>query len=582
MFTVIKKLSWYFKEEWIRYTLAIIALVTASILFTVPPMLIGNTIDAMQGNQLTKEKLQNTVTLFVGLMVFIYILSFFWGHTLFGRAILLERKLRSILMNHFMKMSPSFYSKYRTGDLMARSTNDLKALMTTAGFGILTLIDSTLFMAFIIGIMLILIDWKLTLVALIPLPIMALIMQKYGAQIHSRFMQAQALFSELNNNTLESIQGVRVIRAFVQERQDESKFNEKAEEVFQKNIAVARLDALFEPTIKILVGLAYTLGLGYGSYLVIHGDITIGQLVSFNVYLGMLIWPMFAVGELINVMQRGNASLDRIEELLHEQPEVENPLDPNPLTEIKTIHYKQFSFRYPNTEVYALKDIELLLTSGETIGIVGITGAGKTTLVKQLLREYKETEDGSLLINGLPIESYTLEDVRAMIGYVPQDHILFSKTIKENILFGNPDATEEDLYRLLETASLKEDIDNLPKGLHTLVGESGVTLSGGQKQRVSLARALVKNPALLILDDSLSAVDGKTEANIITHLKKERANKTTIIIAHRLSAVKHADQIIVLDEGTIIERGTHQQLMTQNGWYRNQFMIQQMEGEGLA
>ncbi|KAB8137640.1 ATP-binding cassette domain-containing protein, partial [Gracilibacillus oryzae] len=531
MFTVFRKLSWYFKDQWLSYTLAIIALTSASLLFIIPPMLIGNVVDTIAQNELTEQRLREVVLFFIGLMIVIYVLSFYWGHTLFGRAILLERTIRTKLMNHFMKMTPSFYGRYRTGDLMARSTNDLKALATTAGFGILTLVDSTVFMSFIIGVMLIMIDWKLTLVALIPLPIMALIMQNYGAKIHQRFMKAQASFSELNNNTLESIQGVRVIRAFVQEKQDEQRFNDKAEEVFQKNIAVARLDALFEPTMKILVGLSYTIGLGYGAYLVIHGDITIGQLVTFNVYLGMLIWPMFAVGELINVMQRGNASLDRIEDVLSQEEDVKNPEEPKSITVPQKIQFQQLSFQYPETGKKDLIDINLEINRGETIGIAGITGSGKTTLVKQLLREYPKASEGKLLVDNIPIEEFKLTETRDWIGYVPQDHVLFSKTVKENILFGNPEASDEEIDHILETASLKEDIENLPDGLDTLVGESGVTLSGGQKQRVSLARALIKNPEILILDDSLSAVDGKTEANIIEHLKQERINKTTMIVA---------------------------------------------------
>ncbi|WP_066187967.1 ABC transporter ATP-binding protein [Gracilibacillus timonensis] len=577
MFSVMRKLSWYFKEQWLRYTLAIIAIIVSSVLFTIPPMIAGDVIDGIQSNQLTQASLMKSVWLFVALMVIIYVLSFFWGHALFGRAILLERKMRSRLMNHFMKMTPSFYSRYRTGDLMARSTNDLRAVGATAGFGILTLIDSTVFMAFIIGIMFIIIDWKLTLATLLPLPIMAYIVQKYGAKIHLRFMEAQALFSELNNNTLESIQGVRVIRAFVQEKSDEQRFNDKAEEVFQKNIAVARLDALFEPTIKILVGVSYTIGLGYGAYLIIQGDITMGQLVAFNVYLGMLIWPMFAMGELINVMQRGNASLDRIDNVLRQKADVKNPEQPIDVVRPDNITFQDITFEYPTATMPSLQQINLDIKRGETIGVVGLTGAGKTTLVKQLLKEYPAADKGELRINQVPIERIALEKTRQWIGYVPQDHILFSKTVKENILFGNPQATDADIQQILEKTALQSDIENLPDGLNTMVGESGVTLSGGQKQRVSLARALIRDPEILILDDSLSAVDGKTEANIIDHLKQERTNKTTIIVAHRLSAVTHADQIIVLENGEITEHGGHQQLMQERGWYYHQFLIQQME-----
>ncbi len=578
MFTVFKKLSWYFKEQWVRYTLAISALIVANVFAVMPPRIIGNAIDLIQYDLLTRERLYEIIFYFLLLIIAYYTVSFFWDYTLFGRAILLERKMRSRLMHHFMKMTPTFFGRFRTGDLMARATNDLKAINMTAGFGILTLVDATVFMGFIIAIMLFTISWKLTLAALIPLPIMALIMQKYGKLIHERFMKAQAAFSDLNNDTLESIQGVRVIRAYVQETQDVKRFNHKTEDVFQKNIAVAKLDALFDPTIQVLVGLSYATGLGFGSYLVMTSELTLGQLVSFNVYLGMLIWPMFALGELINVMQRGNASIDRTEEILSQEQDVKDPVNPADVKHPEVIQFNELTFRYPESKVDRLVDFSLTIKQGETIGIVGKTGAGKSTLFRQLLREYPPASQGSLTINGIPIENFSLKKTRSWIGYVPQDHILFSKTVRENILFGNNEATDEEIYDILEMASLKEDIDNLPNGLDTIVGESGVTLSGGQKQRVSLARALIKNPEILILDDSLSAVDGKTEMKIIEHLKRERAQKTTLIAAHRLSAVKHANQIIVLEDGRIIEHGTHDELVRLNGWYASQFAAQQMEG----
>jgi len=578
MFTVFKKLSWYFKEQWVRYTLAISALIVANVFAVMPPRIIGNAIDLIQYDLLTRERLYEIIFYFLLLIIAYYTVSFFWDYTLFGRAILLERKMRSRLMHHFMKMTPTFFGRFRTGDLMARATNDLKAINMTAGFGILTLVDATVFMGFIIAIMLFTISWKLTLAALIPLPIMALIMQKYGKLIHERFMKAQAAFSDLNNDTLESIQGVRVIRAYVQETQDVKRFKHKTEDVFQKNIAVAKLDALFDPTIQVLVGLSYATGLGFGSYLVMTSELTLGQLVSFNVYLGMLIWPMFALGELINVMQRGNASIDRTEEILSQEQDVKDPVNPADVKHPEVIQFNELTFRYPESKVDRLVDFSLTIKQGETIGIVGKTGAGKSTLFRQLLREYPPASQGSLTINGIPIENFSLKKTRSWIGYVPQDHILFSKTVRENILFGNNEATDEEIYDILEMASLKEDIDNLPNGLDTIVGESGVTLSGGQKQRVSLARALIKNPEILILDDSLSAVDGKTEMKIIEHLKRERAQKTTLIAAHRLSAVKHANQIIVLEDGRIIEHGTHDELVRLNGWYASQFAAQQMEG----
>ena len=339
MISVFKKLSWYFKEQWLKYTLAISALIVVNILGVIPPILVGRVIDLIQYNRLTQEDFTYYVVLFISILVVSYLLSIYWDYTLFGRAILLEKKMRSKLMDHFMRMTSPFYGRFRTGDLMARSTNDLRALNMTAGFGILTLVDATIFMALIIGVMAVVINWKLTFAALIPLPIMALIMQKYGKKIHERFMDAQSAFSDLNNNTLESIQGVRVIRAFVQENQDTERFKEQAEDVFQRNILVAKLDALFEPTIKVLVGLSYTIGIGYGAFFVMQSVITIGELVTFNIFLGMLIWPMFAVGELINVMQRGNASLDRTGELLSQKADVTDPLNPTQAKHVEKITF---------------------------------------------------------------------------------------------------------------------------------------------------------------------------------------------------------------------------------------------------
>ncbi|MBR7553038.1 ABC transporter ATP-binding protein [Allobacillus sp. GCM10007491] len=578
MISVFRKLSWYFKEQWLRYTLAISALIIVNILGVIPPILVGQVIDLIQYNRLTQENFTQYVVLFISILTVSYLLSIYWDYTLFGRAILLEKKMRSKLMDHFMRMTAAFYSRFRTGDLMARSTNDLRALNITAGFGILTLVDATIFMALIIGVMAVVINWKLTLAALIPLPIMAIIMQQYGKKIHERFMDAQSAFSDLNNNTLESIQGVRVIRAFVQENRDTERFKEQAEDVFQRNILVAKLDALFEPTIKVLVGLSYTIGIGYGAFFVMQSVITIGELVTFNIFLGMLIWPMFAVGELINVMQRGNASLDRTGELLSQKADVSDPKNPIHVERVEKIIFDDVTFRYPNASDSSLNDVSLRIDKGGTVGIVGKTGAGKTTLFRQLLREYPPCDEGSVFINDHPIQDYALEQTREWIGYVPQDHILFSKTVRENILFGKENATDAEIYRILEMASLKKDIEELPEGLGTLVGESGVTLSGGQKQRVSLARALIKNPEILILDDSLSAVDGQTEAKIIEHLKQERKGKTTLIAAHRLSAVKHANEIIVLKDGEITERGCHHELMRNKNWYYSQYKKQQMEG----
>lgn len=580
MFQVFKKLGWFFKHYWKRYTFAVIALMTASAIGLIPPKIVGTAIDHIRFETLTMNILTTLILTYLLVMFLHYTVGFLWDFTLFSGALILERWIRSRLIAHFMKMSPPFYGNFRTGDLMARSTNDLKAIALTAGFGILTLVDSSTFMLMIIAVMGFTISWKLTLAALIPLPIMALIMNKYGKIIHERFMAAQDAFGELNNEVLESMRGVRVIRAFVQEEQDEKRFAQMTDKVYEKNIAVARIDALFDPTMKILVGIAYTIGIGYGAMLVIQNEMTLGDLVSFNVYLGMLIWPMFAVGELINIMQRGNASLDRVNEVLDYLPDIVDSEKAKTLEKIEQITFENVSFTYPNTERAQLKKINLTIKQGDTIGVVGRTGGGKTTLFKTLLRQYPHVE-GALRINDTPIEEIKLDQIRALIGYVPQDQILFTKTIRENIQFGKTDATDEEIYRVMELAHFLEDMKHLPRGLDTKVGESGVTLSGGQQQRVALARAFIKDPEILILDDSLSAVDGKTESKIIEHLRRERKNKTTLISAHRLSAVTHADHIIVIDDGKIVEEGTHEELMELGGWYKEQYEMQQIEDEGV-
>ncbi|MGG0719264.1 ABC transporter transmembrane domain-containing protein [Robertmurraya massiliosenegalensis] len=569
MFSILKKLSWFFKENWKRYTVAITLLIFVGILDVMPPRLVGMAIDDMHVGSMTSEKIFQYIGIFVLITIVSYGVTYIWMYQLFGGAYLVERKLRSRFMNHLLKMTPTFFEKNRTGDLMARATNDLKAISITAGFGILTLIDSSVFMLTILCTMAFLVSWKLTLAAILPLPIMAWLMKVYGDRIHKRFTEAQDAFGELNDRVLESVAGVRVIRAYVQERADEERFHTMTEDVYRKNIKVAKIDSLIDPTIHILVGLSYIIGLGYGAYLVFHQAITLGQLVSFNVYLGMLIWPMFAFGELINVMQRGNASLDRVEETLAYEQDVKNPLDPTVVKEPGSIDFKDITFQYPSSKVENLANVQVNLNRGETLGVVGKTGSGKTTFIKQLLREYP-SGSGELSVAGISLEKQRLEDTREWIGYVPQDHFLFSKSVKENILFGKTGAPEEELNKAIELADFKKDLEMLPEGLNTLVGEKGVALSGGQKQRISIARALIKNPEILILDDSLSAVDAKTEQKIIGNIRRERSGKTTIISTHRMSAVQHADRILVFDDGKVVEEGTHEQLLSQNGWYKEQ------------
>lgn len=459
---------------------------------------------------------------------------------------------------------------------MAVATNDIPNIEQTASTGVLTLVDSLFMTLLTLVVMLTAIDWKLTLAALIPMPFLAWSTAYYGRLLHERFYLAQEAFGEMNDHVQQAVSGVRVLRAFVQEKADVEAYRRVSEKTLERNVSVSRIDALFEPTIAIIIGFSFLIGLGYGTYLVITSAISLGDLVAFNLYLGLLIWPMFAFGWLVNVLQRGGASMKRLSELFVEEPDVAEQEHPVTSVVSNTVEARHFSLTYPGTDKPALRDVTFTLREGETLGIVGRTGSGKSTLCRSLLHQY-QMQTGSLFIGGVPIESMSLSALREKIGYVPQEHLLFSRSIAANVAFGKPGATQEELLNALKLAEMGSDLLQFRDGVETMVGEKGVTLSGGQKQRISIARALLLNADILILDDSLSAVDARTEESILRHLRQERAGKTTIITAHRLSAVQHAQLILVLDEGQIIERGTHEELMQINGWYAEQFRRQQME-----
>ncbi|MFF2911180.1 ABC transporter ATP-binding protein [Paenibacillus sp. NPDC057934] len=577
MFSVLKNLGWFFRREKRRYMVGLFLLIAVGVMELLPPRLLGNAIDEIVRGSVTASSLIKYIGLIVALLLVIYWITYIWMHKLFGGSNLVERLLRSRFMNHLMTMTPSFFERNRTGDLMARATNDIRAVSATVGFGMLTLVDSTVYLTVVLLAMGFLVSWKLTLAAVLPLPLIAIAMVFYGKAIHDRYSLAQDAFGDMNDQVLESVSGVRVIRAYVQERLDEKRFADITEDVYRKNMAVARVDAFFEPTIRFCVGLSYIIGLTYGIYLVFRNQITLGDLISFNMYLGMIVWPMFAIGELINIMQRGGASLERIDETTGTQPDVTdlpNPVDvaagPN------GIELNNVTFRYPSSTIDNLIGINLSLERGQTLGVVGRTGSGKSTLLKQLLHEYP-TGSGDILISGVPIQKITLDQLHSWTGYVPQEQILFSKSVRQNIQFGLENAGDDKIMDAITAAAFQNDLGTLSDGLDTLVGERGVSLSGGQKQRVSLSRAFIANPEILILDDALSAVDARTEAKIIENIRQERAGKTTLISTHRLSAVEHADQIVVLDNGHITERGTHEELLELNGWYREQYDRQQIE-----
>lgn len=544
----------------------------------VPPKVIGVVVDEIVNKEIRLTKIIVWVALLVGAGLAQYLFRYIWRMHIWGSAARLEKELRTQLFHHFTKMDSIFYQKYRTGDLMAHATNDLNAIQNVAGAGILTFADSVITGGTTIIAMVLFVDWRLTLIALLPLPLLAVTSRVLGSKLHDAFRDSQAAFSAINDKTQESITGIKVIKTFGQEKEDLADFTEKIDDAIVKNKRTNFLDALFDPFITLIIGVSYVLTIIIGGRFIMEGTISLGQLVSFIAYIGMLVWPMFAIGRLFNVLERGNASYDRVNELLHEKTHIIERKDAIKTMAQGTISMKIDSFSYPKEETVALENIQFSLQEGETLGIVGKTGAGKTTILKLLMREYDQYQ-GTIFFGKHNIKNYTLDALMGAMGYVPQDHFLFSMTVRDNIRFAKPDLEQAAVEQAAALAFINQEIKAFPEGYDTMVGERGVSLSGGQKQRISIARALIVEPELLILDDALSAVDAKTEEAILSNLKETRQEKTTIITAHRLSSVMHAKEILVLDEGKIIERGTHQELLTQKGWYQRMWEKQQLEAK---
>ncbi|MDK2373948.1 SmdA family multidrug ABC transporter permease/ATP-binding protein [Serratia fonticola] len=569
------QIGWYFRREWRRYLGAVVLLIAIAILQLLPPKLVGIIVDGVTKDQMSNKVLMAWLGLMIGTAIVVYLLRYVWRVLLFGASYQLAVELRENFYRQLSRQNPAFYLRHRTGDLMARATNDVDRVVFAAGEGVLTLVDSLVMGLAVLIVMSTQISWQLTLLSLIPMPIMAIVIKYYGDQLHQRFKSAQAAFSSLNDQAQESMTSIRMIKAFGLEDHQSNQFAEVAAQTGAKNMHVARIDARFDPTIYIAIGAANLLAIGGGSWMVVNGSLTLGQLTSFVMYLGLMIWPMLALAWMFNIVERGSAAYSRIRSLLEEAPAVKDgELDlpagrGNLSVEINAFHY-------PQTNKPALHDVALQLQPGQMLGLCGPTGSGKSTLLSLIQRQF-DIDDGHISYHGLPLTQIKLDEWRSRLSVVSQTPFLFSDSVANNIALGNPAATQEQIEQAARLASVHEDILRLPQGYETEVGERGVMLSGGQKQRISIARALLLEAEILILDDALSAVDGRTEHQILHNLRSWGQNRTVIISAHRLSALTEASEILVMQHGSVVQRGQHGKLASESGWYRDMYRYQQLE-----
>ncbi|QFQ32635.1 SmdA family multidrug ABC transporter permease/ATP-binding protein [Buchnera aphidicola (Aphis fabae)] len=568
------QLKWYFIKEWKRYLGSIILLVTIAFLQLIPPKIIGILIDLI-----IKEKMSGIQTLPWILIIFliaitVYILRYLWRILLFGASYNLATELRVKFYSHLSNQSQIFFLKNRTGDLIARATNDVDRVVFAAGEGVLTLIDSSIMGLSVLVVMITQISWLLTIISLIPMPIMAILIKKYGKELHDKFRHAQHSFSLLNNQTQEILTSIRMIRSFGLEKNQLKKFNHIVNEAGKKNMQVAKIDARFDPVIYLSVAFSNLLAITIGGYLVWNYTITIGQLTSFIMYLGLMIWPMLALAWMFNIVERGSAAWERIYSIINQKLYIEDGKKTTSNAS-KIIDVYINTFFYPKRNIPSLKKISFTLLPGKILGICGPTGSGKSTLLKLIQRQFKITE-GEITYGSISLLQLKIDYWRSKISVVNQTAFLFSDNIYNNISLGKPDASKSEIEKAAKLADIHKDIICLPQGYQTKVGERGVMLSGGQKQRISIARALLLNTEILILDDALSAVDGNTENNILNNLEQwKNTERSIIIVAHRLSGLINADEIIVIKNGVIIQKGNHQKLIQEKNWYQSMYYYQQ-------
>ncbi len=569
---IFRQLSWFFKEQWREYLGGVIALILVAICNVIPARVIGNVVDAISDHRVTSGWL----AFWVGVMLIAaaaqYLLRFAWQRLIYGSSYVLERQLRGQLFAHYLNMDPTFYQKWRIGDLMAHATNDVEAVREVASYGILTLADSIITGGSMIIAMGMFVSWRLTLLTLIPLPLLVVLANRLGNKIHESYGKAQASFGDLNNKTQESVSGMRVLKSLGQEKADQEDFNRYVKRTFDANRRAYFWDALFNPATTLIMGMSYIIAIGVGGWMVIKQQLRVGQLVTMMTYLGELVWPLFAIGTLFNTLERGRASYDRISHLLNEKNHWQKPQSHLQISVPANLTVDVDQFGYEDSVEPVLHDIHFKVKPGEMVGIVGPTGGGKSTLMRLLIRDF-DRYTGSIKLGKHDIREIAHDRYLANISYVPQTSFLFSTNIQDNLRFQDINAPLTQVQKSAQEAAIDKDIQQMPDQYETEVGQQGVSLSGGQQQRISIGRALMKATPFLILDDPLSAVDAQTATTIEQNLRHHR-DQSVIMVTSRLSTVQNADWVIVLNHGTIIQQGTPGELSQQPGWYQETLQLQ--------
>lgn len=574
----LKSISRYMKPYKTKYIIGVLWLIVIDTLVIYVPQILRNFANDYQNGTLTKDKLVTYALLTIGAGLLMSIGRYFWRVCLFGSARRIEYDIRRQLFNHWLSMDNEFYNYHKIGDLMAYATNDINSVRMFTGEGIMMSVDSSFMLIFTIIMMIRTVGVRITATTLFPIPITAAIVIASGKIFYRIFRKRQEAYAKLSDVTTESFSGISVIKAFVEEEETKKRFDEANKNYYNKDLNVVKTQTFFFPFMILLAGISYMLVIFFGAKYVIDGTITLGDFVALYTYVGIIMWPARSLGIIIGQIQQGSAGLFRIEDMLKNKPTIKDVENPIRLTDDKTsIEFKNVSFKYPGEENYALKNISFKLENGKSLALVGKTGSSKSTILKLIFREYLPDE-GEILIDNQPIERIRINDLSEKTGYVPQDNFLFSESLRENIAFSfERDYDIEEVYEAAKKSGVYKDIIDFKDGFDTVIGERGVTLSGGQKQRVSIARALIKNPSLLVLDDSLSAVDTNTEKCILEALDK--INATEVIIAHRISTIKACDEIIFLEDGLIKERGTHDELVELDGEYNRMYQNQLLEDE---